>query len=129
MFVRYITKPTYDEHGMPLYEGWYFDGEDQGTMYGPYPTKEIADRAFIRYGDDLNKRDSQRIDNIDSTDYSNNSENRKRVQTLVKRRNHLAARTNSNPSLTYDIAERRALDWAIRVLEQILADSDGERTE
>lgn len=67
-------------------------------------------------------------DDYDSTDYANNSENRRKVQTLVKRRNHLAARTNTNPSLTYDITERKALDWAIRVLEQILADSDGERT-
>ena len=61
---------------------------------------------------------------LDSTDYENNSQNRKRIHTLVKRRNHLAARTNSNPSLTYDIAERKSLDWAIRVLEQLLSERE-----
>lgn len=131
MYIRFISKPTYDEHGIPLKEGWYFDGEDQATRYGPYKTKEIAERALIRYGDDLNKRDSQRMDAEDEqlypSDLDNNSVNRNNIKVLMKRRNHLSSRTAENPRLTYDITERKALDWAIRVLEETL--SDRERTE
>lgn len=57
-------------------------------------------------------------------DLDNNSVNRNNIKVLKKRRNHLSSRTADNPRLTYDITERKALDWAIRVLEHFLEDND-----
>jgi len=55
--VRWVKKGSEDGWGYSLREGWYFFGEDEATMYGPYKTKELCENALIRFVDDLNKRD------------------------------------------------------------------------
>ena len=58
--VTFKKQGTLDEMGMPMKEGWYFYGEDNGaTIYGPYNTKEQAENALIRFADDLNKKEDQ----------------------------------------------------------------------
>lgn len=54
--IRWVMEGEEDGWGYPLRPGWYFAGEDEGaTMYGPYATKELCEKALIRFVDDLNK--------------------------------------------------------------------------
>ena len=53
-------------------------------------------------------------------DFNNNKHNRERLDTLERRHDHLKARIESNPQLTYDAQECGALNWAVRVLRTVL---------
>lgn len=55
-------------------------------------------------------------------DLNDNRYNRKKLEALERRRNHLRERVRSNPRLSFDAAECGALSWAIRVLREVLRD-------
>lgn len=76
-------------------------------------------RCICRALEDMEKKPSR---NVCKKDFRLNKRNRERLAILKRRHDHLAARVNSNQSLTHDAAECSALFWAIRVLEKTLSD-------
>jgi len=57
-------------------------------------------------------------------DLNDNGRNRKKLEALERRRNHLRERVKLNPRLSFDAEECGALSWAIRVLREVLRDSN-----
>jgi len=57
-------------------------------------------------------------------DLRKNKFNHRRLDVLQRRHDHLAERVSSDSNLTFDEAERGALQWALRVLRYVLEENN-----
>ena len=79
------------------------------------------------YGDYVLFEDVEKSETyLKPKNFQPNKINRRRMETLERRHDHLLDRVNADPSLKFDAAECAALNWAIRVLRDVLLRADDE---